>query len=153
LQIHSGVGIINPVRESFALPQKPQYQGGGGLGYKVHTQTFLASVERSVSDGYGFGATSSLSATGAWSWTQPGSSWSVTANFGQQWLTGSHVQNFNSWRAMVGLSRKLSRQTAISAQYGYLSASGLTAGPNALLGQHMVRMSVTWLPNRGATKL
>jgi hypothetical protein len=146
LQMHAGMGTITPVRQSSALSQAPQLEAGGGLGHKAHTQTFLLSVERSISDSYGFGATSSVSATGAWNWARPGRGWSVMGDFGQQWLSSSALQSFNSWRVTLGLTRNLGQHTIMSAQYVYLSSSGLAGGPNPLPSVHMVRMSVGWTP-------
>jgi len=148
LQVHAGTGFIVGLREYHALPTGPQYQAGGSVGYRRLAHTFLVSVDRSVSDSYGLGAGASLSATGAWNWTPLGSSsWSMNANFGQQWLMGTGFNSINSWRASAGLRRMVGRYLAVSTDYSYLSGLPLAFGPGSLRGQHMVRMSVTWLPN------
>jgi hypothetical protein len=151
-QLHGGAGIITPVRQSIPIVRKPQLETGGGLGYKASTQTFLLSVDRSISDSYGFGAASSLSVAGTWNWKRPGSHWTATGDVGEQWLNGAAVHNFNSWRANVGISRNMGPHTAISMQYAYLSSSDLTGGGSALPSAHMARMTVTWLPVASATR-
>jgi hypothetical protein len=147
LQVHAGTAFVTAIREFYAPPNGPQYQAGGGLGYKRHAHTFLAAVDRSVSDAYGFGASASVAANGAWNWSPPGSAWSTTANFGQQWLTGTGFQAINTWRATAGVMRKAGQHIAVSAEYAYLSGSRFLGVPGSQGGQQIVRMSVVWLPS------
>ena len=146
LQGHAGAGFVTAIREYYALPNGPQYQAGASIGYRARAHTFLASVERSIADTYGFGAAGSVSASGAWNWTRPGSAWATTANFGQQWLTGTGFPSSNNWRATFGLVRSVGRHVAVSTQYAYLSDSRFIGGPGSRGGQHSVRLSVSWLP-------
>jgi hypothetical protein len=145
VQVHGGTGVITSVRQSASLPSGLQYQAGGSIGYKTRTHTFIADVERMPTDSYGYGAAASLAATGAWSWKRPSNPWRISANFAQQWLNGSRTLNINSWRATGEVGRMLGRNMTLSAQYAYLSDLRFVAS-GAYGGQHILRVSLNWVP-------
>lgn len=149
VQLRGGSGFIHALRETRTLPAGPQYQVGGNIGYKTRSHTFLGSVERSISDTYGFGSSYSVSATGAWNWRRPGSAWSLATSFGQQRLAGISFEAINTWRGSAGLVRSLGAHTNISTQYAYLSnlrvLGALNGGQQA---QHVIQVAVTWIPDR-----
>ena len=149
LQIHGGIGVIDELRQYSSLPAGPQYQAGGSIGYKTHAHTFIAAIDRSVSDSYGLGAADSLVGSGAWNWRRPGSSWSMSSNFGQQRLTGTRFGDISTWFATAGFARRVGVRTAVSTQYAYLSNTGLVGGPNWQGSLHTVRVSIVWSPNGG----
>ncbi len=146
VDLHLGGGFVQPVRESISLSSGPRYQAVGGLGYKSHAHTFVASVDRSVTDTYGFGASSSLSSTGAWTWHHPGSSWSVNANVGQQWLPGSIYGNATVWRGTAGLVRVVGRHTVMTTQYAYLGQSQVSGHSYLPGAQQVIQLVFGWIP-------
>ena len=69
LQLHGGVGIINPVRQTSFLPDNGTApHGWRQLRFKSFSHTLLASFDRAVGDSYGLGAAATSSATLTWSW-------------------------------------------------------------------------------------
>ena len=152
LQIHGGIGFIDPIRQYSPLPTGPQYQAGGRIGYKTRAHTFIAAVDRSISDSYGLGAGASLTVTGAWNWRRPGSPWSMSSNFGQQRLLGTKFGPIDSWFATAGFARRLGVHTAMFTQYAYLSNTRLVGGPDWQGNLHTVRVSVVWSPNGGTAQ-
>jgi hypothetical protein len=147
-QLQAGAGRIDPVRQTYLTSRGTQALGGANLGYKTYAHTFMASYQRTISDVYGIGATTTLSLTGAWHWARPGRNWWMDATFGQQRMLGSGLSSLDSWRATAGLGRKLTRHTAVQMQYAYASYS-TAAQSNAFyhdMTQHAVRLSLAWRP-------
>lgn len=151
LNLHGGGGYVQPVRESYSLGG-PRYQVGAGLGYKSHAHTFVASCDRSVSNTYGFGAGSSISTSGAWNWNRPGSAWSLSANFGQQWLPTTAFGNVSVWRAGAGATRIVGRHTVVTTQYAFLSESPVSGRAYLPGAQHVLQIAVGWLPANRPTR-
>jgi hypothetical protein len=157
-QFQGGTGFIigvrqtNPLLTGRALPTGPQYVAGGSVGYKLRTQTLLATAGRSISDTYGLGSSATLSASGAWNWSRPGSSWTVSANFGEQRLVGPGFLPIDSWRVTAGLSRRVGTHAFVSTEYAYLSAVHLVGIVTPQHGQHMLRATLSWVPSGGAAR-
>jgi hypothetical protein len=151
-EARGGVGFIATVRRSNDLPGGAQYEAGGSIGYKTNAHTFIASAMRSASDAYGFGASSSMSATGAWNWDRPGSAWWVSSSFGQERLTGTGFPAFTSWRANTRIGRSFGGRVAVLAEYGYIDYSGLTGLGGKPINQHAARLAVGWGLRRGRAR-
>ncbi len=153
IKLRGGMGVITGIRETFDLPVGPQYEWGGAIGYKLQSHTFLASVERAISDAYALGAIASISSTGAWNWSPAGRSWSVSANFGQQRFIATAFPTVNAWRAGASLNRKLGSRFSLATEYAYLSGFPFI-GPRGIAmnnvqgGQHMARVSIVWSPGQ-----
>lgn len=150
-QAHGGLGTITPVRQTFALPNGLQYLAGGSLGYRRAPHTLIASITRTIGDVYAYGAGSTLTTQAAWNWHRAGSGWALYAGFGQQRIMGIQSRNVVGWIASAGLSRDLSPQLALQAQYAYLSDSltafGIpVAGVRNTVSQHSVRVALVWSP-------
>jgi hypothetical protein len=149
-QMHAGGGFVNPTRQFHVVERGLQYQAGGNIGYRNHAHTLLAAVDRSIGDTYGLSANGSILAAVTWNWHRPGALWSMTANFGEEWLTVTGFNQVNTWRGGAGVVRKVGPHMAVSTQYAYLSNVGFAGGlgPQSLqAGRHMVRMTVIWIPS------
>lgn len=147
IQGQGGTGFVVYNHQTTYIPQGPQYNLGGSISYRRGTHNFSASATRSFLDSYALGASSSLSTSGAWSWAPRGHSWSLSANVGDQRLTGSGFHTVTSWQASAGFSKRVSRQISLSTEYAYLSGLGFIGGGQSPGGQHMIRLSVNWLPH------
>lgn len=148
LQLSGGVGVINPVRQSLhTISTKPQAAGGGSLGFKTRTQTFLGSFDRTVSDSYGAGAVSTSSVEGTWRWSIPGRHWWTESGIGWQSLQGDTIASTSGWRASAGLGQRLGRHFTVFTQYAYLSYSGLLQQSAYSVSQSAVRVSLVWWPS------
>ena len=146
-QARGGLGFVTAVRRTYDLPGGVQYQVGGDIGYKTYAHTLMASGMRSAGDYYGFGANSSISATGAWYWSRPGSAWWAASSFGEEALMGTGFPTFTSWRATTGIGRRLGGHVAVFAQYGYIDYSGLTGRVSKPIHQHVGRLAIVWTPS------
>lgn len=152
LQIQGGVGVMNPVRQTFILPRGPQPIGGGSLGFRTFSHTFLGSYDRTVSDSYGYGAGSTSSVSAAWRWSRPGRGWSLEGSLSRQELQGSGFENLKSWRATAGLGRALAAQLALLTQYVYLGYSGRLENTPYSFSQSALRVSLVWFSQPNAPR-
>jgi hypothetical protein len=147
VQTHGGIGITNPVRQTLVLqPVKPHPVVGGNLIYKTFSQTFMGSVDRTVSDVYGLGATTTSTATAAWRWRHPGNSWWLDGMFNWQLLRGSTFGDTSGWRTTAGLNRALGSHVVLLTQYAYLSYSQSLNALNTHISRHAVRVTMRWTP-------
>jgi hypothetical protein len=153
LQIHGGVGISSILPSSvFAFPTTPHAVLGGSLGYKTASHTFLGSYDRTTSDAYGVGASTSSSANATWHWRPQGNSWWLESGFGWEQLAGNGLANTSGYRVTVGLNRPLGSHAVLLTQYVYMNYSGYSyrshSGGLQLAPQHFsqsaVRGAVTW---------
>ena len=147
VQVHGGIGFTNPVRQTaFPISTTPRPVGGGSLAYKTFAHTFLGSFDRTVSDSYGLGASTSTSADATWHWRRPGSSWWLDSSLGAQWFQGNGLANTSGWHTTVGFNRAIGTHIVFLTQYAHLSYSGgLQASPYHQ-SQEAVRVSVVWTP-------
>jgi hypothetical protein len=146
-QVYGGAGRVQSIRNLYALPTGPQYLAGGSLAYMRSTHTFIASVDRNFSDSYGLGGQSSISITGAWSWSPRGRNWVLFSSVGQHRMLGSALGDLNSWRTSAGLSRRINARTAVYTEYAYFtstSSSTFRWFPN--FSQHAARVAIVWSP-------
>ena len=145
-RVHAGSGFITPLNDRLAQRRRTRPVGGATLGYKMSTQTFLASYTRMVGDVYGVGAGESVTMTGGWDWWRPGRSWGLNAGYGRQELRSSVLGGINGWRASFGLNRMLGRHAMIQSTYAYGSFAGSYYGAPYDSNQHSVRLSLVWSP-------
>ena len=146
-----GTGVVTYLRQTTAATSgiNPQYTAGGSIGYKLRSHTLLASFDRSIGDSYGLGSASTSGATAGWVWKAPGSSWSLSANYGYQQLNASAVRSNESWRATGGIARALDAHMFISLQYAYFTFPPSVLLLNEVLGtQSGVTMSLSWSPSQ-----
>ena len=149
LQAHGGIGFSKPLRfyTPGPLTTKTYPVGGGSIGFRTVAHTFLASLDRTVSDSYGTGASTSANANGTWRWSRPGNSWWVEAGGGWEQLQGNAVYNTSGWRTSVSVGRAVGAHTSLLTQYVYLNYSGRTSSLPYDVGQSAVRVSVVWTPH------
>lgn len=142
-----GVGYINPVRQTFAVPPGTEPEFSASIGYKFKAQTLLGSYSRMVSDSYGLNAYATQGSSGAWTWSRPGSSISLGAGFGYSHLSGSTLSNTTSWTGHAGFTKRLQSQLSMNATYSYAHyPERVTLGaPNLALSGVMVGLS--WSPS------
>lgn len=146
MQIHGGVGVSNPVRQtSFALSTKPEPVAGGSLGFKTLSYTLLGAYDRTVSDSYGLGASTSSTATASWRWRPPRRAWWLESSVGWQQLGGNALTNTSGWNTSEGFGRAVGAHLALHTQYAYLHYSGQLSAYR--FSQSAVRVSLVWTPN------
>jgi len=150
MQLHGGVGVTNAVRQaSSVVPAPPGPVIGGSLGYKTVSHTFLGSYDRTVSDSYGLGASTSSTSTASWHWRQPGASWWLDSSFSWQQLqqNGFGLADTSGWRTTIGLNRAIGAHIVFLTQYVHLSYSGGLLATVFHDSQDAVRVSIAWTPH------
>jgi hypothetical protein len=151
-QGQGGFGYLNVVRALYQLPTGLQYQGGGSLGYKTYSHTFLAATSRNFGDSFGIGAGSTLNVSGTWNWSNPRRTWSLWGAASQQWFLNRTPGNLKSIQGSIGLNKRLSSQLSCSFDYSYTKASGITQLLQNL-EQHGARASLVWHPHGDRSRL
>jgi len=148
VQLHGGAGVTNPVRQtSVQISTRPLPAGGGSLTFKTLEHTFLGSFDRTVSDSYGLGATSTSSAAFAWHWSRPGRRWWMESSLGWQLLQRNGLGDASGWRTTTGFGWTVGSHLALFTQYAYLNYSGQSqTGPYGV-DQSAVRVSAIWSPH------
>ena len=145
IQLHGGVGTTSILHSSLlAFPTGPSSVFGGSLGYKTLSHTFLGSYDRTTSDTYGLGASTSSSANAAWRWRLPGNSWWLETGFGWQQLAGNGVANTSGYRMTAGLNRALGTHAVLLTQYVYINYSGGLRAAPYYFSQNAMRITLTW---------
>lgn len=147
VQASAGAGSIYTLRTTYLLPPGAQYTVSGGVGYRSRSHSILGNVSRSIGDQYGYGAGSTLTAGGAWTWSRPGLHWSTFASMSMQRLTGYNSLSFDGWRGSVGISRVFGPHFAMNAQYSYITyVNPVRTNPD--LTQNGVFLALIWSPQR-----
>ena len=100
-----------------------------------------------MSDPYGLGAFTTSTATAAWRWRPPGSSWWLDSSFSWQQLQGGALANTSGWRTTVGLSRAIGTHAVLVTQYAYQDYSGGLLASTSHFSQSAVRVSIAWTPH------
>lgn len=146
IEMHGGAGAFTATRSVFTLPQGPQYLAGGSLGFRTRSHSFLLSSDRTISEIYGIGASSTWSSTFGWNWGHPGRSWRLFASGNQQRIESSSFPTVNAWGGTAGYARSLTRSSELDISYAYIqSTSAFTGLPNNW-ATHGVRVTITWAP-------
>ncbi len=147
VQVHGGVGVMNPVRlRTGGQSTGPHPVGGGALGFRTYSHTFLGSYDYMVSDSYGAGANSTSTSSGSWRWYRPGGTWWLEATLSWQQLQGTSSQYTSSWRTTAGWGRALNAHLALRAEYAHLDYSGQVGTSFYSRSQHAARISLVWAP-------
>ena len=123
-----GAGRISPRRSVSSLSRNVQPQFGGTIGYKLYSQTFVASYDRSVSDAYGLGANYSNTSGGGWTWKRPGRGIATSAGFGYSRLIGPNFLKITSWSTQASVSRVLSNHLVMTCGFNYAPVSEVDIG-------------------------
>jgi hypothetical protein len=154
LQFRGGVGVTNALHQTVSVtPVRPAPAVGGGLTYKTLAHTFLGSYDRTVSDSYGLGASTSSTATAAWHWRQAGSSWGLDSSFSWQQLQGNNaLANTSGWSTTAGFTRAIGAHITLTTQYVHLTYSGGLLAAAYHYSQDAVRVSIGWTPHPAALR-
>jgi hypothetical protein len=154
LQIHGGEGITNPVREFLSASSVPTVQPvtphptfGGSLAYKTLSHTFLGEFDRTVSDSYGLGATTSSTGSFTWRWGRPHRSWWLQS--GLSWLQmegGGTLAKTTGWHANTGFGQALGSHVTLLTQFAFLDYTGGLQASTSQFTSNSVRVSVAWSP-------
>jgi hypothetical protein len=145
VQTHGGMGVSKSLRQFSSLsPPKPAPAVGGSLAYKTGSHTFLASADRTVSDSYGLGASTSSSSAAAWHWRRLGNSWWLDSSVTWQQLRGGPFNDTSGWHTTIALSRAIGPYTIFVTQYAHLSYSGSLLAAAYHTTQDAVRISILW---------
>jgi hypothetical protein len=146
LRGQAGGSFSQVTQQTYGTPKTQQVIGGGSLGFKLYTHTFLASYDRSSGDQYGFAVGTSAMTSGAWNWHRPGSTWSTFTSFGQQQMRNNGFASISGWQASAGVSERLSANAVLTAQYVYLSNADNYLGTLNNFSVQSVRVSLNWAP-------
>lgn len=102
LRVSGGAAYTKVVQQVYGTPISRQMIGSGSLGYKLQSQTFLASYNRTNMEDNGFAVGTSAVFAGTWSWRRPGARWSVVASIGQQQLGNTGFTNLSGLTVSAG---------------------------------------------------
>jgi hypothetical protein len=151
LSVHGGGSFIKTTQNTYGAPASRQAIGGGSIGFRTYTQTFVGSYDRTSSDTYGFAVGTTTSATGSWTWRRPGSRWTIFATGTQQQMRNTGFASLSGWEASGGISGSLNPHTSVSMQYVYFNSRGDYVGDFNNLIAHSVRLTLSWNPQNMPT--
>ncbi len=146
LRVQGGASYSDVTQQSMGTPKASQIVGGGSLGFQTHTQTLVATYNRSASDTFGFAVGTVTAASGAWNWRAMGSKWGLSASFSQEQTRNAGFASLSGWQASGGITNALSLRTTLSAQYVYLHDAGDYAGVFNTFSVQTIRLSLGWSP-------
>ncbi|MGA7240742.1 MAG: hypothetical protein WBY44_33970 [Bryobacteraceae bacterium] len=146
LRAQGGGSYSDFTQQSIGTPKARQIVGGGSLGFQTHSQTLVASYNRTASDSFGFAVGTVTAASGAWNWRRAGSRWGLSASFSQQQTRNAGFASLSGWQASGGITDTLNPHTTLSAQYVYLNDAGDYAGVFNTFSVQSIRLSVGWAP-------
>jgi hypothetical protein len=144
LQGTGGAAIITPLWERAHYAEGPQPTAHGSVGYRLATQSFMATADRTPATLYGTSGGYTLSTGGAWQWHRPHRAWQVSASLRQQRFSGGELQNLNGWMAGAAVYRTLGRHTGMQIDYSYMDNSGTYVSGLRNIKVHAVRVSGVW---------
>lgn len=155
MQGGGGAAGIRPVRTTAESYANTQPVAHASIGYRLYSQSFMATVDRLPASSYGLGTGYTLSSGGAWQWQHPGSSWDLSASFREQIIRGSLLQNLNGYMLGATLFKTLSRRTGFQLSYSYMDNTGTYIAGARNIKVHALQASVVWreaMPSRPALK-
>ena len=158
--VGGGVGILPSALRTTAgvsthTPSGLRYLANGSVAYKFYSQTLIVRVNRTTSNAYGLGATTTLLGDLGWTWARPGSLWAATATAGYQSF-GSQAgfsSGLGGWRGTAALNRLLTRNLTVGADYSFLRNTGVFNAVSYSLNRSAVQVILTWsfAPQMGPT--
>jgi hypothetical protein len=144
MQGGGGAAGIRPVRTTAESYANTQPVAHASIGYRLYSQSFMATVDRLPASSYGLGTGYTLSSGGAWQWQHPGSSWDLSASFREQIIRGSSLQNLNGYMLGATLFKTLSRRTGFQLSYSYMDNTGTYIAGARNIKVHALQASVVW---------
>jgi hypothetical protein len=146
LRFQGGGAYTLTTQSTLGAPKVSQVIGGGSLGFQTHTQTLVASYNRTASDSFGFAVGTITAASGAWNWRRLGSRWGLSASLTEQQTRNAGFASLSGWQVSGGISNTLNSHTTLSAQYVYLHDVGDYAGVYNNFTVQSIRLSLGWAP-------
>lgn len=147
LQSHAGSGFQNAPRSAYPVASGPQYVVGGGLGFKTYSNAFLVNADRNLSGGYGYGASTNVTVTGAWNWARPGRNWTVQASAGTQRQQTAGLPVLTGVLFSAGFTERLADHVVATVSYAFLqNQTGVLGIGNQPV--HSIRVTFGWAPSR-----
>ena len=128
-----------------STPQR-QMTGGGSIGYRTQTHTFLARYVRSGFDAITAVTGANTNYAGAWSWRRPRSSWGFHASYTRNQTSNTGFSNLYGWQTRGGISHTLSHQMTLLIDTSYLDSHAIFQTVTNTVKVHSVRVSVGWTP-------
>jgi hypothetical protein len=153
-QVHGGVGVTTPVRQTnFKLSTTPRPMAGASLAFKTFSHTVLGSFDRAVNDSYGLGAATSNTGQFTWRWGRPGSGWWFESSIAAQQLQGgASLADTSGWQGSTGLGRAVGKHLVLHTQYAYMHYSGGLQRSANHLSQSAIRVSMVWTPDQNTLR-
>jgi hypothetical protein len=145
-RVYGGESIIQLTQQTYGTAGTRELVGGGSIGAKTYTQSFIVSYDRTAFDEYGFAAGTDTDVMGTWNWHHPGSRWSIFTSFGEMQMRNNGFASISGWEGNAGLSERLTDHTSLSAGYVYLSSGGSYVGNVNNISFQGVRVSLNWSP-------
>ena len=146
LEGEAGLGLLRDPAGRTSSSWLRGYRGGGGVGTKRGSSTFILSARRQMGDAYGLGAGSTLDTGLGWHWQRPAGNWSVDNSAGYERISGNALRLFQGWVYQGSVGRKLSRQTSLSFQGVYASSSGGFSSGSTTYNRSELGISMNWTP-------
>jgi hypothetical protein len=147
LRVNGGISYTTMIQQTFGPPPRSrQFIGGGQLGYRVFAHTFIASYTRSASDTFGIATGAVTSASAAWSWRRPGSSWMFFTSGSRQQIQNAGYTALSGWTGSGGVSRRLGPSISWRTEYAYYMSQGSYLGIATSQAIHSIRVSLAWGP-------
>jgi hypothetical protein len=143
-----GEGLYTPISNVESAGRRISYVANAGMGYTRNGSLWSVIYSKTLGDGYGLGSISTDSYKGTWTWTRPGSAWSLQASFGAQFLSGGGVQGFSGLQGRAGIWRMVERSVAVGAEYVYMRDSFATPSLTYRPAISAVRLTLAWINTR-----
>jgi hypothetical protein len=143
----SGYGGVGQFRGSLQVPQI-QYIAGGAMNFRAHAHMLTAAVDRRISDIYGIGGTSTIGVSGSWRWDRR-VAWMA---LGMGWTRISSITfPATALHGNFEVGRRIAGSFGLSAGYAYMAYQNTPLLTGSLLGQHAVRIALSWMPHSRST--
>ena len=140
----AGVGAFTDLRE-LAPPTRPgEFTGGGSLGYRLNTHTWMGSYDRRIGSNFGLATAGADSAGFSWHWFHPSNGWGL--GIGTNWHRLRGEVQTEVWRGTATMGKTLTRYTAISAGFAYSHYQHSIFGIPITRSQFAVRTQFSWSP-------
>lgn len=145
LKMYGGGALTGITEQISGSPRTRQFVGGGSIGVKTYTGTFVVKYDRGANNSYGVAGTYSA-LSGSWNWHHPGGRLSLFASASQQQLSDTGFESLSGWQAGAGFSVRTTAKTSLTAQYTYFTTAGNYLGNASSLSEQSVRLSMSWSP-------
>jgi hypothetical protein len=134
------------VAQQSGSPKSQQWIGSGSLGYRLSSQSFGASYNRTTMEANGFAIGTNTSVRMGWSWHPRGSRWAVIASGGEQKMDNTGFSSLSGWYGSGGWRMRLPANLSLSAQYSYSKSNGIFFGDVLKVSVNSIRISIGWVP-------